>query len=182
MQLSQSTRLDCDDCSSERFRDREVSGVHNLDGPAATWGLGRWFLRCKIYVRRIGAGRQIPIRTRHHAVTDIGRQDIRIRLGSIVENGGVDAKVLRKNVFGRMRDPVIDHKRCPSGVEISVVKDEQIFVLVRKAVNRVSDALREIPNISHIESAHLVEAVFVDCGYQYATGIDVAPFGNTMPV
>lgn len=63
----------------------------------------------------------------------------------------------------------------PNLVEVAVVKDEEILVLVREALNGMRRALGEVPDVAVVEFLNLVHAVLVHDGELHLAGVDDTP-------
>jgi len=63
----------------------------------------------------------------------------------------------------------------PNLVEVAVVKDEEILVLVREALNGMRRALGEVPDVAVVEFLNLVHAVLIHDGELHLAGVDDTP-------
>jgi hypothetical protein len=59
---------------------------------------------------------------------------------------------------------------------LTVVENDEGFVLIIETLDRVCRSLGEVPDIAHIEGIDLVVTVLVNGGDHHAAGIDVGPF------
>ena len=91
-------------------------------------------------------------------------------------------ETLREDVLGSMRDPIIDVEGGACSLEIALVEDKQVLVLIRKALDHMRLALREVPNVTFVEDLILVTTEFVDSADAHLTLVDVTPLSNTVPV
>jgi hypothetical protein len=81
-----------------------------------------------------------------------------------------------------MRDPIIDIKGSARGIEITIVENKQVLILLRKTLNHMRLALREVPNIAFIQNLKLVAAVLVNSADTNLTLVDIPPLGDAVPV
>ena len=110
----------------------------------------------------------------HGAVENVG-----VRLGDVIKNGGVNTKVFGDNIAGGMSDPVVDVERrammgsvvrnllavlgsLPDFVKIGVIKDQEKLVLIAQALHSMCHALGEIPNVTIVERLNLISSELVD--------------------
>lgn len=91
-------------------------------------------------------------------------------------NRSRQTKVLGQDVFGCVRDPVIDHEGRAACIEVAVVKDEKVFVLLSKALQGVWFTLGEVPDVAFVEGSDLIATVLVDRRERKLTSIQVTPF------
>lgn len=61
-----------------------------------------------------------------------------------------------------MSDPVVDLECVAGVVEVGSVKDEEVFVFIVEALDRVCLSFREIPDVSNTELLDLPLSVLVD--------------------
>lgn len=107
----------------------------------------------------------------------IAREDVRIRRGNVIKDGGIDSKILGENILWCMTDPVVYHKGRSGLVEICLVKDKKILVLFFETLDGVSGTLGEVPDITIVELLNLVLTIFIDGRDQNGPVIDDTPLG-----
>ena len=132
-----------------------------------------------------------PLRTVHgselraHEISTVHRlqaRTVRINRGDIVKDRLVHAEILRQDILGRVRNPVIHHERRPRGVEVPVIKNKKVLVLIPQTLQGVGFALGEIPDVARLERFDLVLPVLVHGRQKKLTRIEIAPFGHPVPV
>lgn len=111
MKLSQTTRLQRHKRSGERLAGGEVGRVDLPELAARAADLFRLVLE-----RAVDEGAVALELPRGPVgdilVADLGGEDVGGRVGDVLKDGGVDAKVLGQDVLGGVVDPVVDHEGC----------------------------------------------------------------------
>lgn len=64
----------------------------------------------------------------------------------------------------------------PDGFEITIIEDQQEFIVVFQPLHGVGGALGEVPDISDLELGDLILAVLVDSRDKDGSGVNVSPF------
>lgn len=75
-----------------------------------------------------------------------------------------------------MRYPVIDHECCTSSIEVTVIEDQEVFVLVCQALNRMGFTLGKIPDVALVQCFHLVATILVNGRDDDLAFVHEAPF------
>lgn len=109
MKLSQTTRLERNKSSSKRLASRKVCRVNLPELAARAANLFRLVLERAVDEGAVA--RELPRGSVGDVLlADLGGEDVGVRVGDVLKDGGVDAKVLGEDVFGGVVDPVIDHE------------------------------------------------------------------------
>ena len=111
VKLSQSTRLERNKSSSKRLASGEVCRVNLPEIAARAANLFRLVLERAVDEGAVA--RELPRGSVGDVLlADLGGEDVGVRVGDVLKDGGVDAKVLGEDVFGGVVDPVVDHECC----------------------------------------------------------------------
>lgn len=64
----------------------------------------------------------------------------------------------------------------PSFIEVSIVKDQEVLVLIIQALDGMCGTFGEVPNITNVESVDLVFTILINGRDDYSSGVYKAPF------
>lgn len=200
MQLPEPAGLQPDEGGGDGCGDGEVGGVDLVEVAASSRHRLALLLERLVderaaapHGRRRGAAAARHGLRRHRRV-----EDVRVRRRHRVEHARVDAEVLGQHVPRRVLHPVVEVERgagggvvrfvqlekesCADGdlprpIKITVVKHQEVLVLVGDPLDRVGHTLGEVPDVAVVERVHLVDAVLVDCRDDHLASVDKAPLG-----
>ena len=175
VQLPQCSGLQRHNRGRNRLANREVSGVNDTDRPPPASGLLHSLLARMERIARIA--RQLAKRMVDLSITNRRIQDIRIRRRSLLKHTSIHSKALRKDVLGRMCDPVVDIEGGAYGIEVAVVKGKEVFVLFLETLDGMRFALGEVPDVALAETVDLVATFFVHSGDDDFAFVHESPFG-----
>jgi hypothetical protein len=74
-------------------------------------------------------------------------------------------------------DPVVDHESGANFVKVSLVKDQEILILIRETLDGVGGSLWEVPDVPVVENLFLVSAVLINGRDKNRPVVYEAPFG-----
>ena len=109
VELSQTLWVQSYDCSSNGGGDRKVARINNRKCTTATGRWWNWMLRQMVYIGTIAL--EFSVRASYLWRANIALGNVRIYRRDSVEDRLIDAKVLGKDRFGSMSDPVVDVER-----------------------------------------------------------------------
>jgi hypothetical protein len=110
MKLTQRSGLEGHDSSSDGLRDREVTGVDDLNGSTTTRSVSNRLFRGVVDVRAVSSECSVWAFSGDSAGFSSSLDYIGISGRDIAEYRGVDAEVLGQDVLGGVGDPVIHHE------------------------------------------------------------------------
>ena len=191
VKLTKTLGLKLHDSSSNGGGNGKVLGINLPEGTP----LSRNRLRGMIIgVEDIGAvALQGALRSFLEVLTDSAVEDVRKFRRTVVEDGGVNTKVLREDVSGGVGNPVVDHEGCsycmlacdsheivwvgiPNLFKVTVVKYKQILILIVQTLDIMSNALGEVPDISRFELLSCESPILVNSSEKEGSVVDKTPF------
>lgn len=108
VEFSQALRLKFDDCCSDSFGNWECSRIHLAEGTAVSrHGFGLMLIRV-VHERAVTDERTVS--ASDILFLDSTVQDVGELFRYFAEDGGINTKVLRKNVLWSVLYPVVDHE------------------------------------------------------------------------
>ena len=161
MHFSQTTGLEFHDCSSDRFGNRKISRIYNLNVSSASGSNRRFQTGC--WKKERAAPIKCSKRGCNGAAARRAFQDARIRTGSILENlGGIESKVLGQNVGRSMLDPVVYVKGRSYSVEVGIVKEQEVLIVFFYALNDVWFTFGKVPDVTCCGIEDFIATIIVD--------------------
>jgi hypothetical protein len=180
MHLAHSAGIDLDERRGDRGGNRKRAGIANPHRSAL--GLDRLLRQQPVTeaLRRGSCARDLvgAKRSRHW-----GREDIELAgVGRVAERRGRRAEILGQHVVRRMLEPVADQERVVL-IEVAVIEHQKEFGAIGiKALDRVRNARREIPEIADPHVIDEVSPFGVDGGDAGLAVKHVGPLGGLVPM
>src|SRR5258705_4484540 len=159
---------------------REYAGIRNAYRP--TFGLDRLLRHQTVAVAmRYGCGSGSPV-GRQWSRNRSGKNITVFWVGRMAEQRGGNAKVLSQHLIRYVLKPVTDQEGIVF-VEVAVIKDQEKLGTVRiKALDRMRNARREKPPITHTDIINKSSSLRVDRGDARLSVEHVSPLRGLVPM